>query len=538
MKNLAFNRFEKILIILCLFITSIIISCTKDSTSEPELPPQITYQEVVRTVLQPQENYFNIYKDLLALTDSISALDSVLNLFKKNPDVLWAEKSINGIDVQYKNGIRGGIVTTDSYLSKAVNSNENLQSDDNKRTLQKTLTNITPLSKKSVIISQFGVELEIIEEAFYQYLPSIGFEQPVVYRGIIHPDDIEIFKNLQNYGVIYINSGGFPWTINNPEECYILTKIPLQESVFLKYITDFLAGNLMTKFHLLFGNIVLIGSNFISTYNNFELSKPLIIGSYSFSIFSELASKMKSNTKGAFIGYDWFEPNNSDDLIWINDLIFSMTQEPINIKQWMVGPFLKFFPAYKHPTNIKFIGPDNFGLYNGPDWPWRYVNINLDYVDGLCSLSTGGTYLWEDLFFGHPYQYVSISPDGKTFTAQWDSTYDSNARQRGELSIEVDTTNLMVTNFNAYYTYETYDGDKIFHYQRMEIQGHNIPMAYKADTYLVNETKGTAVCDAVNYFTFVYIDNVGTQNERTTTLTSYTCDANSWVTIHWYKDKY
>lgn len=537
MKSSPFYRIEKILLVLCLFITFIIISCTKDSTSEPVLPPQITYQEVLRTVLQPQENYFNIYKDLLALTDSISALDSVLNLFKKNPDVRWAEKSINGIDVQYKNGMRGGIITTDSYLSKAANLNESLLTDDKIKTLQKAFANITPLSKKSIIISLFDFYLEITEEAFYQYLPSIGFETPVVYASIINPDAINTFKNLSEYGLIYINSGGFPWPSYNPEETYIVTKISPEESVYIKHFEDFLNGNLMVKFSWFWGNKVLVGSNFITAHNNFELNKPLIIASYGFSIFGELANKIKSETKGALIGYDWVSPDN-DDLIWINDLIFSMTQEPINIKQWMDNPFPKSLPAFKHPTNIKFVGPDNFGLYNGPNWPWRYVNINLDYVDGLCSLSTGGTYLWEDLFFGHPYQYVSISPDGKTFTAQWDSTYDSNARHRGELSIEVDTTNLMVTNFNAYYTYETYDGDKIFHYQRMEIQGHNIPMAYKADAYLVNEIKGTVVCDAVNHFTFVYIDNVGTQNERTMTLSSYSCDANSMVTIHWYKDRY
>ena len=82
-------------------------SCNKeDDTSIPPAPP---VEEVNEVVINPQEERYDLFTDLVTTMDTASAIDSVLTLFLQDPNVSWAVSGRQGIAVKYKNGIRGGI---------------------------------------------------------------------------------------------------------------------------------------------------------------------------------------------------------------------------------------------------------------------------------------------------------------------------------------------------------------------------------------------------------------------------------------------
>jgi hypothetical protein len=508
-------------------ISIIFFGCSDNNPSEPA-EIKITYSDLLEKIIKPQEEYSEKYSYLLTVMDTSEAVDSIMTIFNQNPDVLWAAECDEGINVQYKSGIRGGIVTRNRASNKPMSNDAGNYKPD--RLLLKNYVNVNPLSKRTAVISILRTKLDSISESFYQWLPQIGMSLPEILIDdvAVSLNCIENFRNLEDYGVIYLSGFGRKWPAdNNIEDIYLYTNIRVSEDVLLIYASDLIIGNIAlisdpeTK--------VYMGTSFISTYNNFDISRPLVIGAFNNSLHSDIAGKIGSGNGAAFVGFDGYFFNNYH---FINQLLYDLTQEPITLEQWMDGPYPKSESNQGKITSINFKGPGNFSLFNGPDWPWRYVNINIYDFDAVCEISSGGSYNWNDLGFGHPYQYISISADGKTFTAEWDSLYESGSTNRGELSITVDTLTNMVVEFSFSY----YAANKTNEEQGFEVQGRNIPMVYKDDKNLVNEITGTAACDAINYLTFYYTQDPGSQNERKLTLSSYSCESNSSVSLRWYRE--
>ena len=88
----------------------LLISCSSDDGGNPAAPPLNPEQEKMQTqVVTLQDARSSALVILLAQMDTIRALDSVAALFRADSSVSWAVAYHEGVAVQYKNGIRGGI---------------------------------------------------------------------------------------------------------------------------------------------------------------------------------------------------------------------------------------------------------------------------------------------------------------------------------------------------------------------------------------------------------------------------------------------
>jgi hypothetical protein len=144
-KRYHFNQSIKFTLIIALLL--ILISCSEDNTptqSGSNTEAEKIYEEIVK----PQEENFNLFKELTSSMDTLAAMDSVLKVILQDTLVDWGEAGDQGIFIQYKNGIRGGILIDplDSpdnadldpiRLDKVYSSNVNPQ-------------NIIPGSKKAI----------------------------------------------------------------------------------------------------------------------------------------------------------------------------------------------------------------------------------------------------------------------------------------------------------------------------------------------------------------------------------------------------
>ncbi|MDX1702628.1 MAG: hypothetical protein R3250_18500, partial [Melioribacteraceae bacterium] len=232
---------------------------------------------------------------------------------------------------------------------------------------------------------------------------------------------------------------------------------------------------------------------------------------------------------------------------WAKDLFFELqdksSPEPITVKetrQHPIPPKQYYDTIDKRDVHLLYVGKGDLALLKKAEvnWPWRYVNIVFNNVDVLCNVSTGGTYIWDNLFFSHPQRYTSILPDGITFVTEWDTVYSGGSTEVGQLSITVDTLTYMVKHFQASKYYEYKSGGVTTMHQSLEIEADNIPMTWKDEETLTNNIDGPESCSAVYHFNFIYTNNVGTPNEYTYTLDSYNCDNITYVAVFWDVDKF
>ena len=149
-------------------------------------------------VINPQEERYDLFTDLVTTMDTASAIDSVLTLFLQDPNVSWAVSGRQGIAVKYKNGIRGGIFIdplrhpeiTDIDLKDAIKNTSNTIALKN---TEKTI----PGSKKAVFIAPTYTEFldfsDVMVESYNECLPKIGFEPMVVIKD--HGASLDQFKS-------------------------------------------------------------------------------------------------------------------------------------------------------------------------------------------------------------------------------------------------------------------------------------------------------------------------------------------------------
>ena len=191
------------------FIIIFFTYCSDDnspSQNEPSTVAEIIYEEIVK----PQEERFNLFELLTSSMDTLSAMDSVLKVFLQDTSVEWGKVSKQGISIQYKNGIKGGILI--DPLDSPDTTNFDLSKLDKKYSQIINKRNIIPGSKKTIFINPSYWErkkyADKIISNYRKFLPQVGFDDPVIYLN--EEATMEKFTQLSDYGIIHFYSHGWP----------------------------------------------------------------------------------------------------------------------------------------------------------------------------------------------------------------------------------------------------------------------------------------------------------------------------------------
>ncbi len=126
------------------------MNCSKKENPVESQPP-IQSSGSYNHILTLQENLNTTLTNLLVFKDTTAALDSIKNLFLLDTSVIAAYSDIQGINVQYKNGMRGGIfINGDDEESSSLGKTKKLF--DSSKKLNSSL-NVIPTSKSAIFIN-------------------------------------------------------------------------------------------------------------------------------------------------------------------------------------------------------------------------------------------------------------------------------------------------------------------------------------------------------------------------------------------------
>ncbi len=441
-----------------------LFGCSQDSTlfqSEEETFSQEIYSHVVNSL----ESSYNILDNLLLIQDTTSALDSIVKIFLSDTSVQWAVANSQGISIQYKNGIRSGIllnprdyphvVDTVGLIHKKI---ENIQSVD-KNASRKYLPN----SRKTVFINPHYYERKKYADSllyFYnKWFPNTSLNKPEYY---LHNDaSVNRFASLSDYGIIHIYSHGVFFTGTHGElmDVYLLTGEEVNSNTAKEYWSEFLNGDLKTvrlKDTLKLENTIIIKTRtlfaispkFFTTKNDFKSDTVLIYGGFCGSFLGNWVSDITGSfSEGLYLGFDhsvytWWNFKWAKWLFGIlNDTSLAM---PESIEDWFNNNTIpKSYWDTKDNVlvSIKNTGNPNLSLWLREKWS---SNIDGGVGSGTWTFnkfvqsntSVEGEWYWGDLTCTYTSGDISIVGSSMSFTANG-SAYDASANASSDFILNV-----------------------------------------------------------------------------------------------------
>ncbi|MFO7658525.1 MAG: hypothetical protein R6W78_15815 [Bacteroidales bacterium] len=391
-------------------------SCSKDDDpyGDGSFFDEVKINEVI---ILPQEERYELYKDLVSKMDKLSAIDSVLQVFRSDTNVLTATAGEQGITVRYKNGINGGIMVDPMDNPDNEEPLFTYSMKQYKSTRDITISqNIVPGSKKTVFLNpSYWERSEYADPLIANYkkcLQEIGFEQPVVYKN--EEASLERFTGLSNFGLIHIYSHGMAWpSTNKIDTVYLLTGQHATRNIINKYADDIRQQDLAI-FSCENKNKVFITPQFITKHNDFKESIPLIYGGFCFSGLGNWPKIMtEAGSASGYFGFDWSVYTNWN-AYWNFHLIQSLTDlgnvSATSALDWYKDDLDKYYYYEKglRNVNIFYWGNPNLALIKEEESDITFTRCSLEfYLDGQIyevsdwgdSYLTGDTTLWGNIRF-------------------------------------------------------------------------------------------------------------------------------------------
>lgn len=361
--------------IIVFFLPLLLIHCSKDDNPvEPPLPStDVTYTHIIDI----QQKLNTVLTELFASLDTASALDSVKKLFLTDTAVSAAYADVHGINVQYKNGMRGGIFINGDDEDEVLNKNSELPNSD--FDIHKTQLTI-PNSKTVIFVNPHYYERSDIlsrEMFFYNYPEHFSLVSYSFTYKLSEEATLDLFTKLSSYGYIHIYSHGRPWPSKDSlSEVYILTGEKVSDKTTQKFFDDVKTGNIIIGFvSKVNSNVYFISPQFLAKYNNFQNSGSLIYGGFCYSFLGSWSNQMVTNAKAkVYMGFDW-SVNTRFNLHLSLDLSASLCSnglsEPITVGSFMLNPLneTNYWNAEDNRlVNLKYNGASDFAL-------WGNVNI-------------------------------------------------------------------------------------------------------------------------------------------------------------------
>ncbi len=527
-----FKLFTQLLCLIILFV-----SCNKDKNSSPSLTP--VQREMQNNVLNLQQINYDLLVDLQDQTDSLSAIDSVVNMFLADTTVEWAKSNSQGIIVQYKSGIKGGIMLNserytgiDPEIDEAPVASKTMDVNFKTGKGKSTVKLIVPPTERTLFIcpiyKEFSLPADIIMDQHDEQFIKTHYWIPE--RDLDDHASLEKFTFLENYGVIIIYSHGLAWPDNDLIlEVYLMTGEIVNEltsSRYWKYINDGIIPLIFAQN----SNYYYVSPEFITSYNNFERDTTLIYGGFCYSSLGTWATEMTGAGAGGYFGYDWSVFSKASDL-WERNLFENLTDtslsKPMTCMEWMNGNTIGKWYRDKFDeinVHIEYFGIPDLALWDKKEpssynrcFIWSMTNATWEFNDG--SFENQGDYLSGSNVTGE------MSGD-TVFYGTWDGPYLIGGSYSGELKVTGDFSRYpyVITDYRL--SAKTISSDTITEI----IEGKNISFIGYDRTVGGAEfyERGTGACNYITNMTY-HVD--GHDGVYFRDLYSYECVENSYIQL-------
>jgi IPT/TIG domain len=392
------------LLVLSAAILLCMIFCSKDSTGpDTELSPI----EFVNASLAMQSTYGDLLFSMFSNTDTSIAVKSILSKIQSETDFVdsaWINSQ--GIAVEYKNGMRGGIMydPEDHYAENMSQSRKLAGISDDEE-----YSDDTPGSIHTLFLCPIYSEKQIVADSIIS-VAQASFQNSG-YRSFTKYVDqmcgIERFLNLDNNGLIHIYSHSFAWPEKDAvSEVYLMTGDTATSGLNSDYLAQ-INNSQLTVFYLPeHGNTYFLAPSFLKDDIDLSDDNPLFYLDFGHSFSTGWQNTLIDDLgAGACIGYDWNIRADSS-LSWTTSM-YSLMGDTSQFKQASIDDWYNSIdPSYQDGEYTASI------LYDGPSEYYLWYSLRI------TELSSTSGYIGDTISI-HGVGFGDIQGDGSvTFSSQ------------------------------------------------------------------------------------------------------------------------
>ncbi len=288
-----------------------------------------------------QESTYALLDDLLAVMDTAAALDSVVDVFMADDLVQAADTNSQGVYVEYKSGMRGGIML--AYEEGPLGDTPPLEPGAGRPgAFLRLAGNAVPAAGRTVLLNPHYYERENftrgILDVYDSCLPLVGFDEPERY--FVEDCTLDKMTFLENYGVVHIYSHGWAWPGRRDlETVYLMTGEFVNERTSGLFRRDIRSGDvpLVIGPH---GHRYFVSPEFVAARNDFSADTTLIYGGFCYSFLGGWPEAMTAAGAGGYLGFTWSVATDWN-AYWAQAFCLSMTDtsrlHPMTVADWFAG---------------------------------------------------------------------------------------------------------------------------------------------------------------------------------------------------------
>jgi hypothetical protein len=460
--------------------------CKKEDDEQPSA------EEVqqIDDALLLQEEMYELLNDLLQSGDTLSAKNQVANKIREDPMVELCGVNSQGVYIQYKSGIRGGIIIDfEDIPEDTADPGESIE------LMSKNFVpppHIVPPAKRTIILNPHYDERQYftlkVLKTYDNYFPFAAFEKPERYYG--DECTVQKFAFLEDYGYVHIYSHGWAWPDrSDPMTVYLMTGEYVNNNTNFQYWTIIAKGDIPLVTIDEYSHKYFISPDFIAENNDFTDDTTLIYGGFCYSSMGNWPNIMLDAGAGAYVGFNW-SVMTKWNAWWSRKLVKEMANPvrlvPLTIEKWFTSTpdIRKYYEWTNSPTgnvSIQYSGYPELALMP------RKILVDLTVINEVqCDIMS--TIDWTCSIPNLSFQNIRSDLSVKSFSPGNEWNYETRftggikVDVSGEIKFSFDQTFTIIENFDISCTWSFKGDDEEldkYGYPRVKKQvctGHDIPI--------------------------------------------------------------
>jgi hypothetical protein len=360
--------------LLAIFMSVLFFGCSGgDKGTDDNDNVQQKELQRIETILVTQETLGGTVDQMLAEMDTTAVKDSLVKLFEADTaNVQTATSNSQGVSVQYKNGMRGGVMIDPLDLGGTLPA-EPVRKNQSEAPTSAAFTGHRPVSHKTIFLNPSYWERQPYADPLVAQARA-GFAQTGYSPFEVYTNaqcTVEKFASLSGFGIVHIYSHGWAWpNENNIQEVYLMTGEVATPATTAKYFSDVKAGKIPI---VQYGshNRYFLSPSFVAHHNSFHDDTTFVYLGFCYSWLGNWQDTLiEVAGAGGCVGFDW-SVYTSWNAMWgrhlYNDMFDTSMAAPMNLGNWR-----SYAPAidnnYWDPNNHRWVSIWNKGYSDLVFW--------------------------------------------------------------------------------------------------------------------------------------------------------------------------
>ena len=294
----------------------------------------------IENIISVQQDIGESLVDMLATMDTTATKDSLVKLFESDTaNVLSASANTQGVVVEYKNGMRGGVLLDPLDMGGADPVAPSSKGDTASPTAT-SIENHRPVSNKTIFLNPHYSERQahanpLIAQANAGFAKT-GYSNFEVVTN--NQCTVEKFASLSGYGVVHFYSHGMAWPNSaNIKEVFLMTGEIANAATTTKYFSNIKAGRIPIVVYNA-ENRYFVSPSFVAHNNSFHDDTTFVYLGFCYSWLGNWQDTLVEVAGAdACVGFDW-SVFTSWNAMWAQHLYHDMcdTSEmsPMELSDW------------------------------------------------------------------------------------------------------------------------------------------------------------------------------------------------------------